>query len=124
MSPAGWAYLQSLGITKVIKMNAETEGSDDEARKLGMRVYSYPINWEHQTLLRPNLADITNAVSIIGPGTYIHCTHGQDRTGLVVGCLRVWGDRWPKQAAYDEMLRNGFHPSLHGLNDCWEDSIR
>ena len=35
---AGWAYLKSIGIKTVVKLNFPSEGSDDEAARLGMTV--------------------------------------------------------------------------------------
>lgn len=42
---------------------------------------------------------------------YVHCHHGQDRTGLVIGLFRVISGRWTAAKAYDEMLASGFHPT-------------
>ena len=78
----GWALLQACGVSNVVKLNLEAE-SDAGARALGMTVNYFPIDIEHQALLKPKLATITNAVNAIKPGTYIHCEHGQDRTGPI-----------------------------------------
>ncbi len=51
---------------------------------------------------------------------YVHCTHGQDRTGLVVGVYRVLHDGRTKDDAYQEMIHHNFHPDLHGLHEFWE----
>jgi tyrosine-protein phosphatase SIW14 len=53
----------------------------------------------------------------------VHCTHGQDRTGLVVGLYRTIHDGWTKTDAYREMLQLGFHPELRGLREFWEDFV-
>ena len=63
------------------------------------------------------------AVDAIKPGTFIHCTHGHDRTGLVVGCYRVLKQGWTKNDAYAEMLQHGFHPELLGLYLFWDWAI-
>ena len=116
----GWAVLFELGISNVIKLNvAEYEGTDDPARALGMTVVELPIDTLHQTLLKPSLLTLSNAVNSITPGTYVHCSHGQDRTGIVIGCLRIWRDGWTNSDAYDEMRAHGFHPSLVGLQERW-----
>lgn len=40
---------------------------------------------------------------------YIHCLHGSDRTGMVVGCLRVdQGWDWP--TIHDELMKFGHSP--------------
>lgn len=50
----------------------------------------------------------------------VHCTHGQDRTGLVVGVHRVEHDGWSKESAFREMLAHHFHWELVGLMIAWE----
>jgi tyrosine-protein phosphatase SIW14 len=48
---------------------------------------------------------------------FIHCFHGEDRTGLVVGVYRVVVDGWTPQRAYQEMLDMGFHPRYTGMKN-------
>ena len=40
--------------------------------------------------------------------TFIHCHHGEDRTGLVVALFRVEVQHWTPKAAFDEMIKYGF----------------
>ena len=45
---------------------------------------------------------------------YVHCEHGQNRTGLAIYCYqRQQG--MSKQKAVDDMLSHGFHKIMHGL---------
>jgi len=120
-SPAAWAYLHSLGVSNVVKLNLESELSDNEARALGMTVSYFPIDHLHQLLLRPNGQAVSNAVAAIKPGTYVHCKVGHDRTGLIIGCKRVWQDGWTKDKAWHEMLAAGLDVRLRGLVYFWED---
>lgn len=126
-----WRYLKDLGITRVVKLNAVSEGSDDGAIAVGMTVHVLSIQPEGDkdiidnilnTFVQPDparLVEIETAIEL-GGGVLIHCTHGQDRTGLVIGRYRVLHDGWSKDAAYDEMIKYGFHPELHGLHKSWE----
>ena len=50
---------------------------------------------------------------------YIHCHHGEDRTGLIVGLYRVEHGVSPADA-YHEMLSLGFHKILFPLNSYFE----
>ena len=59
---------------------------------------------------------------MVAPGTFVHCAHGQDRTGLVVAVYRV-RHGWTKAQAQAEMLRLGFHPTLLGLWQSWVDVV-
>ena len=127
-----WLYLKSLGITKVIKLNMDGEGSDDGARAAGLTVYELGIEPEGDkdvfdnilnTFVKPdpNKVDEAEAIIEVGGGILVHCTHGQDRTGIAIGLHRVLHDHWTKDAAYQEMIKHGFHPELHGLHEFWEN---
>jgi protein tyrosine/serine phosphatase len=127
-----WQYLKSIGITRVVKLNFQSEGSDYGATAAGMTVHILSIQPEGDkdifdnilnTFVKPDparLVEIETAIEL-GGGVLVHCTHGQDRTGLAIGRYRVLYDGWSKDAAYAEMLANNFHPSLHGLHESWED---
>lgn len=124
---AGWKYLKSIGVSYDVKLNTWDEASDLGAFAAGMFVQDDGIIdfWE-QTLGRPNGYAVDSAVqSLINkgnhPGIFIHCEHGQDRTGLVVAIYRVRVCGWSKADAEKEMLARGFHKDLRGLWDFWED---
>jgi hypothetical protein len=82
-SAKGWAWLQSAGVSNVVKLNLLEEGTDAPAAALGMRVQYFPIDTMQQLVTGPDAAGVSNAVAAIGPGTFVHCLHGEDRTGLV-----------------------------------------
>lgn len=129
---ADWQYMHDkLGITHVVKLNFESEGTDDGAKRAGMMVHVLSIQPEGDkslfdnitnTFVQPDRANIVEALKVIDSGetVLVHCTHGHDRTGLVIGIHRVENDGWRKDAAYKEMLDYGFHPELHGLHEFWE----
>lgn len=52
---------------------------------------------------------------------YVHCKHGQDRTGLVIGLERVLDEGWEPADAYQEMLNHGFHPEFVGLKHYFDE---
>jgi tyrosine-protein phosphatase SIW14 len=125
----GWAYLKSLGIRRVVKLNFESEGSDDSAREAGMEVRYLPIQPEGSLasiLDAPDPTHIDGAVAALseGGGVLVHCEHGNDRTGLVVGAYRVKHDGWTKGRAFREMLARGYHVELPALDVYWEDHVR
>lgn len=120
----GWIFLKSLGVKWVVKLNTEHEASDALAKSNGMQVIYLPITLKQQTIGKPNSKTLHAAVSAIErEGTFVHCQHGQDRTGLVVGAYRVKVDRWTKPAAYNEMKLHGFHPMLRGLYWSWQEDV-
>jgi protein tyrosine/serine phosphatase len=52
---------------------------------------------------------------------FVHCQHGEDRTGLIVGLYRVETEHWSPAAAYREMIAKGFHKILFFLNHYYEE---
>jgi len=125
----GWAYLHSKGIKTVVKLNFASEGSDSKAVDLGMKVVDASGPPSTQSLFdfmkAPEPARIRLAVqSLANPKLqplFVHCSHGEDRTGLIVGLYRVVHNGWTKERAFEEMKANGFHLSLVGLRKIWND---
>jgi hypothetical protein len=119
-----WNWLKDEAVvTRIVKLNLESEASDQPARDLGLEVVYKPIDLAEQIIFKPNYDDVLAAVNAIAPGTFVHCEHGQDRTGLVIGCYRYWKQGWQKADAYAEMLQQGFHPELLGLTLFWEWAV-
>lgn len=130
-TPEHWSQLKGLGVTRIIKLNFESEGSDDGARSAGLTVYTVSIqpagdadifDAVANTFVTPDPARLAEAQAVIrlGGGVLVHCTHGWDRTGFVIGQSRVLDDHWSKSQAYQEMIQNGFHSLLRGLHEAWE----
>jgi hypothetical protein len=119
----GWRDLRSLGITNVVKLNLESEGSDAAAERMGMKIFSAPITLPEQLgIKKASPQEIERVLTAVpAKGTFIHCEHGQDRTGLFVAIWRVQRDGWAKADAEKEMLAHGFHKDLKGLWLFWED---
>ena len=105
----------------MVKLNTQDEASDKAAVTLGMKLNYFPIDTMQQLITGPDSAAMSNAVARIGPGTYVHCEHGQDRTGEVVGFYRL-KEGTNAATAYAEMLKNGFHPALFGLTRYWNEA--
>lgn len=122
-----WAYLKSIGVRHVVKLNYDHEGTDDLARAAGLDVHVLSIHPDTLDVFAPIDAHKVYAalrVIIAGGGVLVHCTHGQDRTGLIVGLWRIAGDYWTAKRAYAEMLAHHFHPALVDLSEYWERATR
>jgi len=138
-SPQGWDTIQKLAAGRhihIVKLNFEAEGSDAEGNARGWDVRYRPLQPEGDQDVWDDLA---SAVMEPDPSTVtlldwelsfaqnqsstdfylIHCTHGQDRTGYIVGRFRVLSQGWTKDRAYAEMRAHGFHPELLGLYEAW-----
>jgi protein tyrosine/serine phosphatase len=107
----------------VVKLNFATEAIDSPPASINVLDHSMPPSDFLQSFEVPWLATILAAVQAIGPNTYVHCEHGQDRTGLVVAAYRVLHDGWTTDAARAEALSYGYHVELPGLDIAWEHFV-
>ena len=114
-----WFELASLGVRQVIKLNTDEEAADFVPP--GVELFKCPITTTEQVLTEPDEQSLVDAVGFIVGGTFVHCEHGQDRTGLVIAMHRVQNCGWQKQDAEAEMLEHGFHTLLFGLWRFWQD---
>lgn len=70
-------------------------------------------------LFPPTLDEIVSCLRIIrrndqlGYMTYLHCTHGVDRTGMVIAAYRILYDHWNYNQAKQEMYELGFHKWIY-----------
>lgn len=123
VSPEDWSDLKANGIELVVKLNEDSEGSDNGAEAAGMTVYKVEQSFWVQFLTEPRLDDLIWACDAIKRNAFIHCTHGKNRTSLLVGMWRVLKQGWAIPDAYAEMIERGFHSPFPepGLDKSWAD---
>jgi tyrosine-protein phosphatase SIW14 len=118
------SQLKSLGVRTVLDLEDTTSVVKAEQKSvaaLGMGFISEPMSgfWT------PNDGEVNQIETIMADTTrypiFVHCEHGQDRTGLIVGLFRVETQHWTPAAAYKEMLAKGFHQILFLLNHYYEE---
>lgn len=124
-----WAHLQKLGIRTVIKLNRYSPEASEEqelalAKQHGIKVlqiYMQPENMPHNFNLwaHPDLPTLMRAVAALeNPDNLpalVHCSHGKDRTGLVVAAFSMRNKNYSLQDAIKEMEYYGNSPILFGL---------
>ncbi|MGK5090042.1 tyrosine-protein phosphatase [Bdellovibrionota bacterium FG-2] len=121
--PLGLQALSEMGIKTILNL----ENDEDEvayelqiANSLGMIMVGAPIS----PYFGPDDETVNLALSTLSDKEnfpiFIHCQHGHDRTGLIVGLYRVEHEGVAPGAAYQEMLDLGFHPELFMLNHYFE----
>ena len=108
------------GITTVINLESSADYINQEAKvtkSLGLTYYSVPFI----SYLPPKDADVNKVLSLLRDSTHfpvlVHCQHGQDRTGMIVGLYRVEVEGWTPAKAYQEMLAMGFTKELIPLDN-------
>jgi tyrosine-protein phosphatase SIW14 len=115
------ASLQSqYKISTDIDLEDDTKVNDQEqaaANKLKMQFLLTPMNpyaIPTDSAVNGILAELQNATNF---PIFIHCHYGEDRTGLIIALYRVEVQGWTPAKAYQEMLADGFHPSLTDLDN-------
>lgn len=109
--PEGYATLKAMGIRTVINLRSR-HGEAKAVEAAGMRPVEIPMN----TFEDVDLERVRKAVALMADPAnhpvFVHCAHGQDRTGVVVAAYRMDVEGWAQAAAEDEMQAFGF-------NDIW-----
>lgn len=108
---AGYATLKAMGVRTVLDMRT-SENEKAQVEAAGMRAVAIPIE-----MTRDGLKDrVDRVVALMADPAnlpvYVHCRHGQDRTGIVVAAYRMKQQGWSLADAETEMQAFGF-------NDVW-----
>ena len=96
-----------------------------DAKAAGIPVVRFPMSAFEPALSQRFDDQMTAAMAQLAKAspsnlTYVHCRHGRDRTGLVVGLHRVENQKVAPKAAYEEMKALGFHTYFIGLREYFE----
>lgn len=119
----GLEALAKMGFKTILNIDNDKVANLEEsqnAQALGLRMVSIPMSgfWAPtDAQVEKVLAELTNAEN---SPIFIHCKHGHDRTGLIVGLYRIEFEQWTPAQAYAEMLNLGFHKELVFLNHYFE----
>jgi protein tyrosine/serine phosphatase len=133
---ADWNYLKNLGITTVVKLNKFSSDVDEteEFRMAKERnievipVYMQPEDFPYNLnpWARPDLRDLRKAIEVLenrgNAKILVHCSHGKDRTGLVVAIYSVRNKNFCKDAAYEKMKHYGANLYLFGIKPVLDSS--
>ncbi|QEM68831.1 protein-tyrosine-phosphatase [Geobacter sp. FeAm09] len=107
----GYATLRAMGIKTVIDMRTgESERKFVEGA--GMQAIAVPIQMTRTGLQEKVDRVVALMTDPANQPVYVHCRHGQDRTGIVVAAYRMKQQGWSLTDAETEMQAFGF-------NDIW-----
>jgi protein tyrosine phosphatase (PTP) superfamily phosphohydrolase (DUF442 family) len=123
-----WDYLEKIGIKTVIKLNefSDIESAAEEIKLANdhhinvIQMYMQPEDFPHNLDLSAHpdenlLRQAVEALESSKRPVLVHCSHGKDRTGLVVAVYSVRNKNYCKEAALKEMDYYGTSSSLSGL---------
>jgi protein-tyrosine phosphatase len=112
--------LHSLGVKTVIDLRAETAATraeKDQVEKLGMHYIMLPMSDAAPSQKQVDtLLDTVKEGQAKSEPVYVHCAHGSDRTGCMVGIWRVSQDGFSYDQAYKEMRQYYFGPKFTQLS--------
>lgn len=118
---AGVDDIKSKGIETIVDLRAETDASRAEAaqaKKLGMKYIQLPMSSEPPTKKQVDtfMKTVRDARDKKSGPVLVHCAHGSDRTGCMVGIWRVTEDGYNYDQAYKEMRHYWFTPKFTKLS--------
>jgi len=116
----GLKQLQEKGIKTIIDLRAQTPMSlqeKAEAKSLGMEYINLPMSDKAPTDKQvQTFLETTKAAKDNNAPVFVHCAHGSDRTGCLVGIWRVTEDNYSYDQAYKEMRKYWFGPKFVNLS--------
>ncbi|MDB4943566.1 MAG: Protein tyrosine/serine phosphatase [Labilithrix sp.] len=127
-------YLKSIGVKRIVNLEVGDfiEAAPwtitkelDLASARGLVEVRYPMSAFEPALSSRFDDNMDQLLALLATATptdaiYVHCKHGQDRTGLVIGLERVEGETWSPAKAHQEMVDDGFHTAFLGLEEYFE----
>lgn len=113
----GLRRLKRLGVQTIIDLRIERRGQKEEAaqaKALHMERLRLPMGREAPT--QKQVATFLQTLDAANRRpVFVHCQHGADRTGAMIGIWRVTRQHWQWDRAWVEMRRYGFKPYLREL---------
>lgn len=106
----GLKILSDKGIKTIINLrgaSAATRAEEQQAKALGLKYF----NLQFPPLSKPDFSQVDQALAIINDPAnqpvFVHCKHGEDRTGTVIACYRMTHDQWNAEQAITEAKKFG-----------------
>jgi protein tyrosine/serine phosphatase len=116
----GLRRLQKKGVRTIIDLRIEKRGQKEEAataKALGLNRIRIPMGSEAPT--EKQIKTLFTALENAGSApVFVHCQHGADRTGAMIGLWRVTHQGWAFEPTWKEMRKYGFKPWLKDLKGC------
>lgn len=114
----------TVGLKTIINLEDSMSNVKKEAewaKQLGLTYHAFPTS----AFSRPNDEKVDQILELMRDQSQypilIHCKHGEDRTGLMIGLRRFYDHKWTAEQAYQEMLDLGFHTILFSLDKYYKD---
>jgi protein tyrosine/serine phosphatase len=121
---AAYPLLAASGVKLVVNLRDDPLPMEPQAvLDAGMKYAAFPMNgWE-----RPNKTEVDAILGVVigsvlkSQGAFIHCLHGDDRTGVICACYRIRHDGWSNHAAIEEAEADHMSPLEIFMRDFLEE---
>lgn len=117
-SKAGLAKLAASGVKTIVDLRMTGVGTlaeEVQAKSLGLNYVHIPMNFTCPPV--STVAQFMHvATNPLNQPVYVHCRQGADRTGTLIGIMRVTQDKWSYRQAYSEMRQHHFKPWFGNLS--------
>jgi tyrosine-protein phosphatase SIW14 len=114
----GIRSLAKRGVRAIVDLRAygwQAESEKKEVESLGMKFYSVPM----PPLSAPSEDTVSKALGLLDDSqnwpVFIHCEHGNDRTGTIVACYRMTAEHWSNKRALAEAEDHGLSRFERGM---------
>ncbi len=118
----GFKQLKTKGVRTIIDLRIEKKGQAEEeaaTKALGLKRVRIPMGAE-----APTEKQVKEFLGLLGKSAtepvFVHCQHGADRTGAMVGIWRVTQQGWGFDQTWVEMRKYGFKSWLKELKSAVE----
>ena len=114
----GLLKLKTMGIKTIVNLRGEddhTRAEGEEAQRLGLRYHSISL----PGFSKPKDEEVQQVLDLINTAenqpVFIHCRHGEDRTGTIIACYRITHDGWTGVEAKKEAEQYGMSWTQIGM---------
>ena len=115
----GLRKLRAMGVKTVVDLRIAPKTvarEKAEAERLGLRFVNLPMSGDP-----PTQAQVDTLLGALKTArrepVFVHCQHGADRTGCMLGIYRETQQGWDFDKTYQEMRQYGFKPYYLKLTD-------
>jgi len=120
----GMKTLKQIGVKTIVNLRGKDENTQAEAaeaRALGLRYYNVSL----PEFSRPKDKDVQQVLDLINRAenqpVFVHCRHGEDRTGTVIACYRIAHDGWTAAEGKKEAEKHGMSWTQIGMKRYIDD---
>lgn len=125
-SAVGLKELKAMGIDTVVDLRIAPKTVKKEhalVTSLGMSWLNLPMSGDP-----PTQKQVTTLMALLRQAPqrkiFVHCQHGADRTGCMIGIYRVSEQSWLFDRTFAEMRKYGFNPHWTKLKDAVSSRAR